>query len=73
MSIVLPALAVAFGAFSVWLAVRIVNRRERWAKWLAVVLAFTSALLTIWWLSRPQEGIIFDSIDNMPTDIPNGQ
>jgi hypothetical protein len=32
-SIVLPALAVPFAAFCVWLGVRIVNRRERWAKW----------------------------------------
>jgi hypothetical protein len=29
----LTALAVAFAAFCVWLTVRIVNRRERWAKW----------------------------------------
>ena len=29
----LPLLAVAFAAFCVWLIVRIVNRRERWAKW----------------------------------------
>jgi len=29
MSIILPALAVAFAAFCVWLAVRIVNRRSR--------------------------------------------
>ena len=27
-----PALAVAFAAFCVWLTVRIVNLRERWAK-----------------------------------------
>lgn len=33
MTLVLPALAVAFAAFCVWLAVRILNRRERWAKW----------------------------------------
>jgi hypothetical protein len=33
MTILLPALAVAFAAFCVWLTVRIVNRRERWAKW----------------------------------------
>jgi hypothetical protein len=33
MTIVLPALAVAFAGFCVWLAVRIFNRRERWAKW----------------------------------------
>ncbi len=40
MSIVLPTLAVAFAAFCVWLAVRIVNRQERWAKrtvWVLVV------------------------------------
>src|SRR5258708_34991047 len=29
----LPTLAVAFAAFCVWLTVRIVSRRERWAKW----------------------------------------
>ncbi|HEY3966866.1 MAG TPA: hypothetical protein VGM05_20055 [Planctomycetaceae bacterium] len=33
MPYVLLALAVAFAAFCVWLGVRIVNRRERWAKW----------------------------------------
>jgi hypothetical protein len=33
MTIVLPALAAAFGAFCVWLTVQIVNRRERWAIW----------------------------------------
>jgi len=27
-------LAIAFAAFCVWLTVRIVNRRERWAKWM---------------------------------------
>jgi hypothetical protein len=43
MTIALPALAVAFAAFCVWLAVRIVNRRERWAKWtLAVVLLYAA-------------------------------
>jgi hypothetical protein len=31
--ILLQALTVAFAAFCVWLTVRIVNRRERWAKW----------------------------------------
>jgi len=40
MTIILPALAVAFAALCVWLGVRIFNRRERWAKWtLAVVIA----------------------------------
>jgi hypothetical protein len=27
-----PAMAAAFAAFCIWLGVRIVNRRERWAK-----------------------------------------
>jgi ABC-type Fe3+ transport system permease subunit len=39
MTTILPALAVAFAAFCVWLTVRIVNRRERWARWaLALVV-----------------------------------
>jgi len=33
MPILLPILAVAFAAICVWLTVRVVNRRERWAKW----------------------------------------
>jgi|SRR5579863_466531 len=33
MASVLSIVGVAFAAFSVWLTVRIVNRRERWAKW----------------------------------------
>src|SRR5436190_24248622 len=33
MTILLPTLGVAFAAFCVWLVVRVVNRRERWAKW----------------------------------------
>ncbi len=45
MTIVLPVLAVTFAAFCVWLAVRIVNRRERWAKWTAVALLAGSPLL----------------------------
>ncbi len=32
MRILFSALAVAFFAFCIWLAVRLVNRRERWAK-----------------------------------------
>jgi hypothetical protein len=31
MTIVLPALTTAFAALCVWLTVRIVSRRERWA------------------------------------------
>ncbi len=35
----LPALAVTFIAFCIWLTVRIINRRERWAKRMAVATA----------------------------------
>jgi hypothetical protein len=45
MTILLPALAVAFAAFCVWLGVRIVNRRERWAKWTAGLVALTAFVL----------------------------
>ena len=58
MTIIFPALAVVFAAFCVWLGVRIVNRRERWAKWtlaatfglpVVYVLSFGPAC---WWISR---------------------
>lgn len=38
MRIIPPALFVALAAFCVWLAVRIVNRRERCAKWTLVAV-----------------------------------
>jgi hypothetical protein len=44
MSIVMPGLAVSFAAFCVWLAVRIFNRRERWAKWTLAVLVILPVL-----------------------------
>lgn len=40
---ILPILSVAFASFCVWLAVRIVNRRERWAKWTAVALIVSAS------------------------------
>jgi hypothetical protein len=45
MTIVLPALSVAFAAFCVWLTVRIVNRRERWAKRTLLIIACGLPLL----------------------------
>lgn len=54
MDVALAILGVAFAVFVVWLAVRIVNRRERWAKWtavaLAVVVAYPLSLFPIAWL-----------------------
>ena len=46
-------LAVAFGALCVWLMVRIVNRRERWAIDLALWLVFALALAAIAGLLLP--------------------
>jgi hypothetical protein len=56
MTIILPALAVAFAAFCVWLAVRVYNRRERWAKWtlaavLGVPLLYVTSFGPACWLS----------------------
>jgi ABC-type Fe3+ transport system permease subunit len=57
MSIVLPALSVAFAAFVVWLTVRIVNRRERWAKWtlaatLALPVLYVASLGPVFWVAE---------------------
>ena len=60
MAILLPALPIAFGAFCVWLIVRIVNRRERWAKWTLAgvvgvpVLYVASFGPACWFASRDQ-------------------
>jgi hypothetical protein len=52
---ILAVIAVTFTAFCVWLGVRIVNRRERWAKRTAVVFAVLAAYsLGVWpalWIS----------------------
>lgn len=57
MAVVPLATAVAFAAFCIWLAVRIVNRRERWAKW-ALIAVISPPVLYIasfgpvcWWAS----------------------
>jgi hypothetical protein len=38
MTILFTVLGLSFGAFVLWLTVRIVNRRERWAKRVAMAL-----------------------------------
>jgi hypothetical protein len=58
MTIVLPALAAAFATFCVWLTVRIINRREQWAKrtaWgllIATVPSYLFLLGPLLWLHR---------------------
>src|SRR5262249_11185988 len=41
---IIAALAIAFVAFCIWLTVRIVNRRERWAKRLGVATLIVALL-----------------------------
>ncbi len=62
-TVIVPALSVSVAAFCVWLLVRIVNRRERWAMWTAAILTVVAAGLAIWWWTRPQDGILFDPIE----------
>ena len=59
MTILLPAIAVAFAASCVWLTMRIVNRRARWANW---TLAAAVSLPVIY------VGIVF--WNHNPTDPP---
>jgi hypothetical protein len=62
MIILLSTLAIAFAAFSVWLTVRIVNRRERWAKWMLAVVLVVPVLYVAsfgpacWMSSRTRKG-----------------
>ena len=64
MTIMFSALTIAFAAFLIWLGVRIVNRRERWAKWTAAGLVLSLVayplsygpfywLLGRGWISQP--------------------
>jgi hypothetical protein len=49
MAVALAIFGVTFAAFCVWLSVRIVNRRENWAKRLAVVLVVVLAAYPLSW------------------------
>ena len=56
MAVALIVVAVSFAAFCVWIAVRIINRRERWAKWtlaivLAVVAIYPLSITPAYWLA----------------------
>jgi len=47
MAIALSIIGAALAAFCVWLTVRIVNRRERWARWTALSLPIVLPLLYV--------------------------
>jgi len=59
MNVLFSVLAVAFPSFCVWLGLRILNRRERWAKRLAVGLVAALPIYPLslgpvcWWLADP--------------------
>jgi hypothetical protein len=66
MDIFLPALSLLSAAFCVWLGVRIVNRRERWAKWTAAGTVVLPALYVLsfgpacWISSRTETDVPMD-------------
>lgn len=56
MAVVLSIVGTAFAALCVWLIVRIVNRRERWAKWtlagvLGVPMLYVASFGPACWIS----------------------
>jgi hypothetical protein len=57
MTIVFIVLGAAYAAFAVWLTVRIINRRERWAKRTAVGLVVLSVLYVL--SSGPMQCVAF--------------
>ena len=79
---IFPALCVAFAAFAVWLAVRLVNRQERWAKQTAIgmgaalvlFLALAPALRSLYWCGDTKLTLSV-SVFNASTDepLPNAQ
>jgi hypothetical protein len=71
MAIALSIFGVTVAAFCLWLAVRVFNRRERWAKWaligLVLVLAYPLSFgPACWWFSAkrrvlaPNDGTLVD-------------
>jgi apolipoprotein N-acyltransferase len=53
-AVTIPVMGGAHGAFTMWLSVRVINRRERWAKWMLVaaiglpVLYVLSFCILVW-------------------------
>lgn len=86
--IVLPAFVVAFAACCIWLTVRIINRRERWAKRTALALLAGLPLLYVLsvgpakWLNHrhwlPESAVasffgpLYRIYEHAPASIQNG-
>jgi hypothetical protein len=55
MAVALAIFGLAFAAFCLWLTVRIVNRRERWAKWtlatvVGVPVLYAAGFAPLFWI-----------------------
>jgi hypothetical protein len=64
-------IGAVYAAACVWLGVRIFNRRERWAKWSAALLAVTPALYVL--SSGPLTMVAFSNrLGEESTVLPDG-
>lgn len=70
MEIVLAILGVSYAAFCIWLTVRIVNRRERWAKRMLAVMAAVPVLYVL--SSGPMTMLAFRSHQTLTATTPGG-
>ena len=69
MGLALTIFGTAFAAFCVWIAVRIVSRRERWAEWTAVAILVIGPVLYVL-SSGPMKMVGWRSQKNPPVGIP---
>jgi hypothetical protein len=75
MTMLFHTLAVAFAAFCVWLGVRIINRRERWAKRTLMAAVGLPVLYGLsfgpacWWFSTPSSRQ-FEALERCGVDVP---
>lgn len=79
-------LAVIYAAFLIWLTVRIVNRREGWAKWTVLAstclpLLYVLSVGPMYWLStrdlmpasaEKPLGILYFPLEKLPQQIKDG-
>lgn len=64
-------LVVAYAALCVWLAIRFVNRRERWAKWTALAVALAPLIYAL--SSGPLTTLAFRSrVTHTSVSAPGG-
>jgi hypothetical protein len=62
MAVVLSVLGVTFTALAIWLAVRIINRHERWAMWMLAAISVLSIFGWLWQEVPPVPPFVFGGI-----------